>query len=917
MATKYLKYLFEPKSVVVIGASETEGKMGQIVLRNLLDSGYQGQVYALNKNKQQDVYGVPTYRKVRSLPESPDLAVICTPPETLLLLMQQLVWKGVKVVMLLTGGLSRKHSWLDKNINQAVIHLARTHGIRVVGPNTLGLMSSLNPINVGYGHLPIKPGKVAYIGQSGTLASTMLDWAHARDFGFSHFINLDDRGDVDVADIVDYLSLNRSVKVIILHLENIRKPKKFIAAVGAAAKAKLVVAVRSGESEELYFEHINRRPERNDRVAPGIKNSSWVYRQVFRRLGVMDFQSPSALMDSLPVLEHQRMLKGKRLAIISNSIGTAMVATDHLYRQGSEPLPQLSDKTIEKLNKLLPKYWSRKNPVDLKVGVKPETYLKVAEAVSEDPSVDVLLLMHTPSAHRNSEVLAKSLVAKSNNIRVPFLTCWLGESSNQQARHLFDEHGIPSFNTPETAMEAFLTGLRYHKSLENLMETPTRLSEFDDHDNPVKLFKRYRDNEVLLPETLMELMRCYGFEVVETAFSKQFDELALKVEEMGFPVNLTIINKRRLMPFSYRDDPLKWRGCRRNIVDQIELINSADALLNRYQKHDPDNELICYSAQKVLRPSFGLQFNMGITRDPVFGPIIFFGAGGSTVNVRADRQVGLPPLNMTLAADMVRRSYVHHLLQEYESVGELQAKILAKALVTLSQIAIEEPRLAQLELAAQFHQKDHLMIYDSAGVVADEVEPVLRAYPEHLSEEYLLKKSAKQVTLRPVRAEDAHAMIQFQNSISPEANRFRFFHRQARFSATEIARLTQIDYDREMAFVAVAESNGEEEILGEVRTWTDPDHVSAEFAVMVRDDLKGEGLGSALMKKMIRYCTSEKTLTMIGTVLPENKAMLGLASYLGFSNQYNRSEQVTELYMPLNKPLEDWQKVRVKELENL
>jgi acetyltransferase len=908
MATKYLKYFFEPRSVAVIGASDKEGKMGQIVLKNLLESDYSGPVYAVNKHKKGDIQGVPTYKRIKSLPEKLDLAVVCTPPETLLLIMQQLVWKGVRAVLLLTGGLSRKHSWIDNNLNQAVLRLAKVNNVRVIGPNTLGLMSSVNPINISYGHLPIHKGNVAYVGQSGTVASSVLDWGHAHGFGFSHFINLDDRGDVDLADIVDYLSLHRSVRVILLHVEHIKRPEKFIAAIGAAAKAKLVVAVRTGDSASVIGDGYP--------VAKGIQDSGRIYKQMFRRLGVMQLRSPLDLMESLPILEQQRRFKGNRLAILSNSIGMAMVATDRLYDHSRTELVTLTDNTIEKLNKVLPKYWSKRSPVDLEVGASVKTYVKAAEILSQDPNVDNLLILHVPSAHAHSYDIAEALIQHRDKLRAPIMTCWVGEGSLAKARALFDQHGIPSFNSPEVAAQAFRQAVNYHYSLSILRETPLRLSLEGVDNATLTALDRYVKGDELAPDTLVALLSQYGLKVVDTVFDDEPNSLIQKVEELGYPVNLTIINHRRLTPFSYRDDPLKWRGCQRNIVDSNELAMAAETLVKRYKKQDPDNRLICYSAQKVLKPTFGLQFNMGITRDDTFGPIIFFGAGGSTVNIRSDRQVAFPPLNMTLASDLIRRSYVSHLLSDFGEIGELQKKILAKTLVTLSQLVMDQPKLELLEVSAQFEQKDQLVIYDASGTVGYPSKPLFHGYPEELTSSYRLKRSKKQVTLRPIMAEDAHAIIEFQESISPEANRFRFFHRQARFSATEIARLTQIDYDREMAFVATHKKpiTREDLIIGEVRTWTDPDNVSAEFAVMVQDQQTGEGLGVALMQKMIAYCKKRGTLSMVGTVLPDNRGMLKLAEKLGFESRYNSEEQVTELFLQLNRPRESWQKVRLAAL---
>ena len=914
MATKYLKYFFEPRSIAVIGASKKEGKMGQIVLKNLLESDYDGSVYAVNKHKQGDIQGVPTYKRIKSLPERLDLAVVCTPPETLLLIMQQLVWKGVHAVMLLTGGLSRKNSWFDNNINQAVLRLAKMHNVRVIGPNTLGLMSSVNPINISYGHLPILKGSVAYVGQSGTVASSVLDWGHAHGFGFSHFINLDDRGDVDLADIVDYLSLHRSVKVILLHVEHIRRPEKFIAAVGSAAKSKLLVAVRTGHSDAMFgYGHS---------VAEGIADSGRIYKQMFRRLGVMQLRSPLDLMESLPILDQQRRFKGNRLAILSNSIGMAMVATDRLYNHSRTEIPKLAQETVDQLSRVLPKYWSHQNPVDLEVGALPDTYIKAAEIVSKDPNVDNLLIVHVPSAHAHSYEVAQALVSHKDQIRTPIMTCWVGEGSLSEARSLFDEHSIPSFNSPEVAAQAFRQSVSYHHSLSILRETPLRLDLYVSEQDSHLLLDRYVEGDQITPETMMALLAQYDLNMVETVFDDDVDHLAEKVQSLGYPVNLTMINSRRLTPFSYRDDPLKWRGCQRNIVDQDELVQAANTLFKRYNKQMPEEKTFCFSAQKVLKPTFGLQFNFGITRDEKFGPLIFFGAGGSTVNIRSDRQLAFPPLNMTLAKDLIRRSYVSHLLSDFDEIGELQKSILAKALVTLSQMVIDQPKLALLEMSAQFHQKDQFVIYDASGIVGTKKIPLFHAYPEELSTSYVLKRTQRDVVLRPIRAEDAHAIIEFQDSISPEANRFRFFHRQARFSATEIARLTQIDYDREMAFVACLNQKNEDEqgtymeeaIIGEVRTWTDPDNVSAEFAVMVRDDQTGEGLGVALMQKMIEYCRRRGTLSMTGTVLPDNTGMLKLAEKVGFDTRYNSEEQVTELFLSLNRPRENWQKIRLAAL---
>lgn len=909
MSTRHLDALFNPKSIVVLGASERSQSLGGIVLRNLLSSDYPGKLLVVNPKEYDNVHGIPCFKKVSKMPITPDLAIVCTPPESVPRTVKQLGHLGVKTAMILTGGLSRTHSKSGRPLMYSVRDAAKASGIRILGPNTIGIMAPKNKVNATYLHMGALPGKIAFIGQSGTIASAVIDWAFSRGVGFSHFLTLGDNMDIDPDDLIDYLAQDRNTKAILLHIEMIPNPSRFISAVRAASRGKLVIGIKSGRVPESQWEPVP--------LADGITDGDAVFDALFRRAGVLRVNGADEMFDALETLTRMKPVRKETLAIMSNGLGPNVLAVDRLASLGGE-LAELSEKTISAIAELMPPYWTRKNPIDLNYDATPETYAKVIEILSKDPGVSNVLVMYAPSLTEDSLQIADSVITKAKKTRLNVFTCWLGQSTILDAREAFFEAGIPTFFSPEKAIKAFMHLVNHQRSQRLLKETPSSYSDHtvdrSDARNIVTNALRNGRNHLSNKEA-RQLIADYGIPTVETWYCDDVEEVVETFKEKGGPINITLLHEKSSHPFlEEKTGRGRYKTTIRRLNEEDTIISSCEQLFQQYKEHFPNSGFLGFSVHRSHLHIGGLGFSLGITRDPMLGPLVVCGAAGASVNVMTDRHVALPPLNMVLAKDLLSQTYMYQLLKEYSYRPAQDIKAVSETLITLSQIVVDIPEIKGLEILPLLFNKDGVVAVDVAIDLGLPAKLSIQPYPQELCEWITLPKSKRRVELRPVSGEDEPAHIEFHLKQSPESIRFRFFHYRKSFTHDELVQMVQIDYDREMVFVATApkESGKGNETLGTVRVWTDADNLQCEFAVMVSDELKGERLGYTLMNKMIDYCKSKGTVEMIGSVLPDNKPMLGLATKLGFESKWDPEEEVMALRLPLNVPKDEWQREKLK-----
>ncbi|WP_417521865.1 GNAT family N-acetyltransferase [Marinobacter sp.] len=909
MSTRYLESLFNPESVALVGASERAGNLGGMVLRNLMSGGYPGKLLVVNQRDYENVHGVPCVKNISKMEFTPDLAIVCTPPDTVAKTIRRLGEAGVRTAIVMTGGMSRTHSKTGQPLMYSVRDAARETGIRVLGPNTIGLMVPARSLNATYAHMGVLPGRVAFVGQSGTIASSVIDWAFARGVGFSYFLTLGDGMDIDHDDLIDYLAQDSQTRAILLHIEHIPNARRFMSAVRVASRTKPVIAVKSGrvpESEWLTHE-----------LPDGIRRSDPIYDAMLQRAGVLRVDGLGQMFDALETLTRMRPLRRETLAILANGVGPGVLAVDRLADLGGE-LADLSESSIRSLAELLPPYWTRKNPIDLNYDASPELYGNAIKILANDPEVANVLVMYAPSLTEDSLQIADAVVQAAKGTRLNIFTCWLGQSTVMEARDEFYRAGLPSFFNPEKAVVAFMQHVRHQRIQRLLTETPESFTDhFSDYAKPRRLVMNAlrSGRKHLSSREAREVICDYGINTIETIYCEDVEEVleAFSIERR--PVDVTLVHEQACHPFvTLTVAQRRYKGTVQKLSSEAAIIDACQFLMDEYQKHFPNSGFLGFAMQRSYQHIGGIEFSVGITRDAQFGPLVVCGASGAHINVMTDRQIALPPLNMVLARELLRRTYMFKLLREHSLKPEADIRAVAETLVTLSQIVIDIPEIRGLEISPLlFNEQGAVAVNVAINLSETRGQPIIQPYPRELEEWLVLPKSGRRVIIRPVLAEDEPSHRVFHELQSPESIRYRFFQYRKHFTREDVAQMVQIDYDREMVFIANApREDGEgDETLGTVRTWTDADNLQCEFAVMVHDKMKGEGLGVALMQKMIDYCRARGTVEMVGNVLADNRPMLQLAEHMGFEVKYNVEEEVMDLRLVLNEPENDWQKERL------
>lgn len=898
MSVRHLASLFAPGSVAVIGASNHTNTVGHLVMRNLLDGGFDGPVMPVNP-RHQAVCGVLAYPDVDSLPVVPDLAILCTPPDPLPELIESLGARGTQAALIMTDRLRRRDDETRESALVAeTLAAARKTRMRLLGPNSLGLLVPALGLNASFAHVEALRGKVAFVSQSGALCAAVLDWARGHGIGFSHFISLGEKWDVDFADTVDYLGAQPDVRAILLYIETLTDARSFLSAARSAARNKPVIVIKSGRGEE------GARAAASHTGA--LAGSDAIHDAAFQRAGMLRVYSLEELFNAVETLAHtQRPARGERLAILTNGGGIGVMAVDEVGAVGGT-LARLEEETAAKLSALIPIPTSGESPINIGGGADAERYGACLEVLVDAPEVDSILVMHSLSAFTSSTAIAHKVIEIAKRRRVGSLfTCWAGADGVREARKAFAEGQVPTFNTPDEAVRGYMHLVTYRRNQNMLMETPASLpSEFTPNVESARAIVRLaieRGHLMMSEPEAKAVFASYGIATVETHIARSPEEAEDVARRMDGPVALKILSRAIV----HKSDV---GGVVLDLQTPEAVREAAEGMRARLEATYPDAPLEGFTVQRMARRPGAHEVIVGATCDPIFGPVILFGQGGTAVEVIRDQAVALPPLNMALARELIGRTRVYRLLAGYRDYPAADLESLCTTLIQVSQLMIDIPEIAEMEINPLFVDSNGVMAVDARvrldpdKAAEGQNRLAIRPYPAQLEEPFTMR-DGRTVLLRPIRPEDEPAHYEFISHLTPEDIRFRFFGLVRELPHNQMARLTQIDYAREMAFIAqYTEDDGSRKTMGVVRAVTDPDNETTEFSVVVRSDLKGSGLGKALMHKIIRYCQDQNTRYMVGQVLRDNHRMLKFCEDLGFERVGIVDEDVVELRLDLADP---------------
>ena len=882
MSIRNLDYLFKPGSVALIGASKHEHSIGSVIARNLFGSGFEGPVLPVHP-KYKSVEGVLAYPDVDSLPLAPDLAIIATPPATVPGLVEQLGRLGTRGVVVVSAGFGEMGEE-GKALQRQLLEAARPHLMRIVGPNTLGIQVPGRHLNASFAHIPARAGGPAFVAQSGAVVTSVIDWANARRVGFSHLVGLGDMADVDFGDMLDYLTDDRDTTAILLYIEGITHTRKFMSAARAAARTKPVILVKSG-----------RHPASIRAAAThtgALAGSDDVYDAAFRRAGMLRVQTLEEIFSAAATLSLLKPPRENRLLIITNGGGMGVLATDELIDLGGA-LADLSADTLKKLDAVLPSSWSHGNPVDIIGDAPPERLAAAVRIVLENERhIDGLLVLACPTAVTPAmdSALALADCVAALHFNIPLLTCWIGDETARAARRMLRERGIAAYETVSQAISSFMQLVKFRQSQTLLMETPPSVPETLNHDpSAVKdiLARTARtDSDAwwLSESDTKAVLSAYGIATVSTHTVATAEEAVKRAAETGGPVALKIVSP----DISHKSDV----GGVMLDLDGPEAVATAAARMTEHvRKVLPDARLEGFSVQPMVHRPGAFELIVGMHQDAQFGAVLVFGEGGTAVELLHDSALGLPPLNMQLARDMMSRTRIFRLLQGYRDRPAVNLDAVAITLLRLSQLAVDFPEFDSLDINPLLADQNGVIALDARirvrkGNFEDRLAHLaIRPYPKELEETVKLK-DGRSMILRPIVPEDEPALNRTFSRLDPEEIRNRFLQPMRTLNHMLAARFTQLDYDREMALVLADDGiPGEQDIHAVVRLSADPDNVEGEFAIIVQHELAGQGLGRLLMDRILRHARSRGIGRVWGVTLRENQRMRGLSKAMGFSQR--------------------------------
>lgn len=874
MNKHYLSPLFSPRAVAVIGASSRVESVGGVVFKNMLESGYQGKLYAVNPN-HAEIQGQQAYASIEQIEETVDLAVIITRAATVPDIIESCGKRGVRFALVLSAGF-RETGPQGAALERAVAENARRYGMRLIGPNCLGILCPAVGLNATFSKGGAKSGGLALISQSGAFCTAIMDWARPNDVGFSSIISMGAAAGMDFGEMLDYFVSDPHTESILLYIEGIQHARSFMSALRAAVRIKPVFIVKAGRHEagsKAAFSHTG-----------AMVGSDDVFDAALQRAGVVRVNTIVQLFSAAKALSTHFRPSGNRLAIVTNGGGPGVMAADRAADLGVM-IATLSEDTLARLDAVLPDTWSHGNPLDIIGDATAERYRHAVTHCMQDDGVDGVLVILTPQAMTEPLQVAQAVIEVATKFDKPLIACWMGEAQVAGSRLAFTQAKISSFRTPEPAVEAFSFISAYYQNQKLLMQTPGPISRYSspDEEGARLLIEGVlaEHRKVLNEMEAKAILAAFHIPIAKTMVARSPNEALLIAEELGLPVAMKINSP----DITHKSDV---GGIRLNLGNAQAVRSAYHEIIQSVQKYNPSALIDGVVVEPMIIKPNGRELMVGVTTDPVFGPVITFGAGGVLVEVLGDRAVALPPLNRFLVKDMIKRTRISRLLTAFRHMPPIDMSTLESILLRVSEMVCELPWIKEMDINPLIVDENGACAVD-ARIAVDYLSPsvdryahmAIHPYPIRLITRWQLSDGTD-LTIRPIRPEDAEIEQEFVRGLSAESKYFRFMDTLQELSQHMLVRFTQIDYDREMALIAVRELDGREKELGVCRYVTSADGQSCEFALVVADEWQRKGIGNKLMNCLFDAARAKGIKVMTGEVLAINRSMLELVRRLGF-----------------------------------
>jgi len=876
-----LKRIFEPRTVAVIGASNNEGSVGYALIRNMIGSGFKGTVYPINF-KHKSIYGVRSYAKLSDTRDEIDLAVIATPASTVPDLVKECGEYGVGGIVIISAGFMEAGEE-GHHLTETILGYARKYNIRIIGPNCLGFIKPSIKLNASFANKMALPGKIAFISQSGALCTAILDWSVEKNVGFSYFVSIGSMIDVGFHDLIDYFGSDPNTSSIVIYMESLTHTRKFMSAARAFARTKPIIVLKAGKSEagaKVALSHTGT-----------LAGNDIAFDAAFKRAGIISVNTIEELFNAAQALAMQPRPKGNRLAIVTNAGGPGVLATDQLISLGGE-LAKLSEETYDKLNKALPAVWSHGNPVDVLGDATALRYKEATEAVLKDKGVDGVLVVLTPQSMTKADEIGREIVLLGNKNTKPILASWMGQKDVDEGCEILEDGGIPVFRIPENAVNTFMSMYNYTRNIQALYETPSSIPQIfnPDANKNHKLIKAIMDEKryVLTEDEAKEVLTNYEIPIAKHKVAASETEVSEICAEIGFPVVMKIASS----DITHKTDT---GGVILNIKNEAAAIEAYNTILIAAKQAKPDANIVGVLIEEMVSKKYELI--IGSKKDPIFGPVIIFGMGGVAVEVFKDLNVGLPPLNMALAQRIIEDTKIYKLLEGYRGMKGADIEAIKYLLYKFAYLVMDFPQIKEIDINPYVVDDTGGVVLDAKIVLDENVDPdniktyshlVVSPYPRELISEWKMSDDTD-VLIRPIKPEDEAMERELFRRISKQTEYFRFFGYIGEVTHEMLTRYTQIDYDREMALVAIVKEGDKDAIAGVVRLVSDSNNEAAEFAILVADHWQGKGLGNKFMNLIMEIAMKRNIKKVYASVLNANAIMLHMFRKRGFTIKHEDS----------------------------
>lgn len=864
-----LNRIFQPVNVAIVGASEKKGTIGNALMKNLIDGGFSKALLPVNP-RYDTLHGLECSGSVSSIKIELDLVIIATPIHSVADIVQECVEKKAGGAIIISAG-GKEIGIEGRKIEEKIRKIAYKGGLRILGPNCMGLIRPGVQLNASFASEMPAVGNLAFVSQSGAICSSILDLAFKEHIGFSHFVSIGSMLDIDFGDMIDYLGNEPAAKSILLYIESLTNVRKFMSAARSVSRIKPIIVLKSGitpAGAKAAASHTG-----------AMAGEDAVYDAAFKRAGIVRVDTIEELFDCAELTAKQPRPKSSRLAIITNGGGPGVMATDALGRYGHEPA-SLDPDTMKALDEILPPFWSRSNPIDILGDASPELFSRVLNICFNSKNMDGVLVILAPQALTEPFWVAKSLVAAIKDRQYPVIACWMGGKSIGKAVDLLNEAGIPTYDTPERAVRAFLYMVEYTKNQEVLLEIPPKLNknlEFNQK-KAGDLISNAPENAFMTESESKKLLQAYGMPVIETRTATTQAQASRIGREIGYP----LVMKLQSVDIPHKTDV---GGVLLDLRCDADVCDAFEQIMLSARKYKPDARLDGVTIQPYFsNPDF--EILLGAKRDPNFGPVILFGMGGIYTEVLKDRSLGLPPMNRLLARRLMQETRVYSLLKGYRNRVAADMEKLEEMIVRLSQLLMDFPQISELDMNPVLIKNGNPVAVDARILVSPTKIPpfmhlVIGPYPAE-EESRMVSVDGQAIFIRPVKPEDVPLFTALFKVLSPTTIYYRFFSAVKELNPKMLARFTQIDYDREIALVAIDETSQTERMLGVARIMGDPDGKTGEFAVLVGDAWQGKGIGVCLLERCLSIAEKRGFKIIHGYVLKENRNMLALGKKLGF-----------------------------------